>query len=130
MNRDFLSNFEQPKNQPEVAESGDIEWVSNVEVTDYRHGESGHNVCFVWPDGRRKFMEYSRLDSGEINPDNDIVRLMFGTETVELTGIGLLPLFKSLMAHGRKFVYCDDARYNSLSNDEPIVNEIIISTAQ
>ena len=47
---------------------------------------------------------------------------------VELIGLRLEPLFIALQAHRRKYIYCDDPRYNDLSSDsEFVVNEILVS---
>jgi hypothetical protein len=125
MNRDFLSNFEKEDDRTvkSNAVNDSTEESGNGEYVD---GDYPLNVCFVWPDGKRRFAEYSRLSSGEINSDHEMIRLHFGSDTVELTGLALLPLFDSFMDHKRKFVYCDDARYNDLNDTESTVNEINI----
>lgn len=125
MNRDFLSNFEHSDQQSkkEREESVLADPVGDVE---YQNWGQLKYVCFIWPNGNRKFYFYNRLDAGEINPDYDTIKLSFGAEIVELMGLGLLPLFESFMEHRRKYVYCDDSRYNDLTDNEPVVNEIVI----
>ncbi|MXV16899.1 hypothetical protein [Hufsiella ginkgonis] len=125
MNRDFLSNFERSETKRE-APVEDSEGSSAEQDVEFRDGDYIRNVCFVWPDGRRKFIPYGRLDSGEIDDEYETIRLTFGVEIVELTGVRLLPLFYSFMEHKRKIVYCDDPRYNELSDNGSIVNNIVI----
>jgi hypothetical protein len=126
MNRDFLSNFERP-NQDKGDEQTTSDNSEELREAEYGDGDYIRNVCFVWPDGRRKFLNYGRLDSGEINEEQDTINLFFRPENVELVGLRLLPLFEAFIDHKPKFVYCDDARYNELSTDETIINEIIIT---
>ena len=125
MNRDFLSNFERPNPKPETP-GQQIGPAEETESTEFANNEYIRNICFVWPDGVRKFISYARLDSGELNADQDTIRLLFGAETVELTGLNLLLLFEAFMEHRRKFVYCDDPRYNDLIDEGPVVNNIVI----
>jgi len=128
MNRDFLSNFERPKPKREEPPA-EAEASTLPDEAEYTESEYPLNVCYVWPEGNQAFSEYSRLAGGKINADYTCIQLNFGGEIVELTGIALLPLFESLMGHRRKFIYCDDARYNDLVEDAPVVNEINITQA-
>ena len=126
MNRDFLANFERPKKAGHQEERP-VDTSEELREAEYGEGDYIRNVCFVWPDGRRKFLNYGHLDSGEINVEQDTIHLFFRAESVELIGLRLLPLFEAFMDHKPKFVYCDDARYNELSTDETIINEILIT---
>jgi len=130
MNRDFVSNFDSSfkKKQEHKPEPFEPDESKDVE---YSGHEYIRNLYLVWPEGKRVFFAYNRLDSGYINEDQTSLRLMFGSDIVELTGIKLLPLLNSISTHKRKYVYCDDARYNHLNDDdEPIVNDIVISQAK
>jgi hypothetical protein len=123
MNRDFLSNFERLK-KPIEPDSASQEKAKNEAENEFHDGDYIRNVCFVWPEGKQRFFNYIHLDSGEITEDHDTIKLIFGSDTVELVGLRLLPLFTAFLAHKPKYVYCDDARYNELDSDGAIVNEI------
>lgn len=125
MNRDFLSNFERPS-KPKSTPVEPEQEEANMDENEFSDNDYVRNVCFVWPDGRRKFMNYGRLDSGEISPEKDNIRLFFGSEVIELIGLNLENLFTSFALHKRKYVFCDDARYNDLNEDDnaTIINEI------
>lgn len=125
MNRDFLSNFER-LNKPKSAPAKPEPEETIMDDNEFSDSDYVRNVCFVWPDGRQKFISYSRLDSGEISPEKDNIRLFFGSDVIELIGINLETLFTSFALHKRKYVFCDDARYNDLIEDESaaIINEI------
>jgi len=89
---------------------------------------NARNVCFCWPDGRMKFINYAYLISGEYVPESGTIVLRFSTELVELNGSHLLPLFNELMQHLPKLVKCSDARYNAtLQESETVINDIIIT---
>jgi len=126
MSRDFLSNFEQPERKQEMPTNGD-DLSPDSEAVEYEGGEYRQNLCFVWPDRPRTFYEYHALYKGAINADYTTIRLYFGQEVVELVGIYLMPLFNSIMAHKRRLIYCDDARYNEISESDFVVNEINLS---
>jgi hypothetical protein len=129
MNRDFLSNFERPidQNDQDALENSVLSYAQNSE---YETDGNSRFVCFVWPSGKHMSAYYNRLDKCEINDDQDCIRLVFGTETIELKGVRLFPLFLSIMIHKRKLIYCDDARYNDLADEnDGVVNNISISAS-
>lgn len=93
------------------------------------YNEESHtrNICFIWPDGKRKFLSYGYLVSGEYSPDESNITLAFTTEILVLKGVNLESLFYEVMNHMAKQVVCTDARYNLIGEDQKfVVNEILI----
>jgi hypothetical protein len=126
MNRDFLSNFE-PENKKAQTETTEETTIPiNENDDEFTHHDYIRNISFIWPDGKWHFMNYSRLDSGSIDAEQTLIRLSFGSETIELIGVRLLPLLKSLIAQRKKYIYCDDERYNQLHDDDAVVNNVIL----
>lgn len=126
MSRDFLSNFEPPKTTKSEFTDTAQSYAPDKEDLEYSESDYVRNLYLVWPDGHRHFINYNRLDSGSVDEAQQQLRFNFGNEVVELLGIRLLPLFNSISTHKRKYVYCDDERYNELDNCMPTVNEINI----
>lgn len=83
--------------------------------TDANYQTPGHarNVCFVWSNGKRLFLNYAYLISGEFNPNeekNQIV-LNFSSHKVLLSGYNLEPLYSSLLDHLPRLISEMDSRY-------------------
>lgn len=99
-----------------------------VEETDHYVRESNtRNVCFVFPDGNRKFLNYGYLVSGDYMPDAGLITLEFTNCTITLNGIHLEALFYEFMQHLPKEIKCVEDRYNALEEKErPVVNKIKI----
>lgn len=94
---------------------------------DKSYPDEGHarSICFVWPDGRRMFLNYSFLVSGEYLPDESNIVLTFTSNTFVLKGVNLEGLFYDIIRQQAKQVTCIDARYNVVGDGEKfIVNEI------
>lgn len=93
--------------------------------------EEGHfrNICFVWQNGKRIFLNYSYLIAGEYLPDESIIKLTFTSHKFILKGVNLENLFYEIMYQFAKQVTCVDVRYNLIGEDERfVVNEIILNT--
>ncbi|KAA2241533.1 hypothetical protein F0L74_16695 [Chitinophaga agrisoli] len=85
------------------------------------------NVCFVWLDGRRVFLNYGYLVSGDYDPVEGRIVLAFTSHVLTLTGIHLESLFYEFMQHVPRQIICTDPRYNAtVERNTPTVNEIII----
>lgn len=85
------------------------------------------NLCFVWPNGRKKFFSYSYLITGEYDPEKSTITLTFTSDTVIMKGLRLDALFSELLSLSPKKIVCADERYNSLVEDDwYLVNEIEI----
>jgi hypothetical protein len=97
------------------------------ESSSFPTGSNVRNVCFAWPDGRKLFLNYSYLVSGEYIPDQAAIVLAFTTHTISLKGVMLESLFDDLLAYIPKVISCTDARYNALAGEkEIVVNEICV----
>jgi hypothetical protein len=68
--------------------------------------QPGHmrNVCFVWPDGRRLFLGYAYLVSGELKVDGEMneITLTLSSQTLTIKGYRLEDLYNAIMEQG----YC------------------------
>ncbi len=85
------------------------------------------NLGFVWPDGRRMFLNYSYLVSGEYKPGDNSICLAFTTHQVVMKGVRLGGLFEELMGQLPRLVHCTETRYNAtLSQDEYAVNQMTV----
>ena len=92
---------------------------------------SGHtrNVCFVWSNEKRLFLNYAYLVSGEFNPNEEknLITLTFSSHTVSLSGYNLESLHSALMDHLPRLIFEVDSRYALNSEkEEVIVIKIII----
>jgi hypothetical protein len=97
----------------------------------YKTFESvGHvrNLCLTWPDGKRKFMNYAYLVSGEYSPEEGRIILIFTSETIVLVGIRLNLLFNDLLSHLPLDIVMIEQRYSStVKNNEFAVHQIEVS---
>lgn len=91
---------------------------------EYKVSSSIRNVCFVWQDGRRKFLNYAYLVSAEYMPDDSIIELTFTSTKISLKGIKLDILHEKLLFHLPITIICQDLRYSQLSRADYCVNEI------
>lgn len=95
--------------------------------SNYESGTHVRNLCLVWPDGNRKFYNYAYLVAGEFLPTENVIRLIFTSETVVLEGNCLLPLFTELLDHLPKIITCTKDRYAALADEDvPFVTKISI----
>lgn len=128
MNQGFKLKYNEmqennPANNPDGAEQA-------PKADDYKYIAVGHvrNICFVWVDGKRVFLSYAYLISGEYNPEEAAIRLIFTTHSVLLKGNHLESLFYELMAQITRQIVCVDSRYDVLSEDKlPSVHQITLT---
>lgn len=81
----------------------------------------------IWPDGKRIFLHYSYLVSGECTPDETTVSLVFSSQTVTIKGRNLGELFEGISQQLVREISCADERYNeTLEEKDMVVNEIDI----
>lgn len=87
------------------------------------------NLCFVWPDGRRVFLNYSYLVAAEYLPEAPLIRLTYTTHMVELKGIRLEKLYNELMDYLPRVIACIDKRYDKAAEDDdsPLVHDITVT---
>lgn len=84
------------------------------------------NLCFVWPDGKKKFLNYAYLVSGEYLPEENSIKLAFTSETILIKGDRLEGLFEQLLNHEPKRIVCTDERYAAIDDSGIFVTEILI----
>lgn len=93
------------------------------------YSTTGHvrNLCFVQTDGRRLFLNYAYLVSGEYSPEVNTIKLVYTTHEIMLKGRNLEGLFESLMGHVPRQIMAVEKRYDGTKEDsEIVVNEIIV----
>lgn len=93
----------------------------------YQSSGPARNVCFVWSNEKRLFLNYAYLVSGEFNPNEEknLITLTFSSHKVSLNGYNLETLFAALMEHLPRIIIEVDSRYTLLgSSKEVIVVEI------
>ncbi|HTN46359.1 MAG TPA: hypothetical protein VL098_08440 [Flavipsychrobacter sp.] len=100
----------------------------NESVATERYSTQSHvrNIVFVLRDGPRYFLNYSYLVCTE-QQDNETLLLHFTTHLVQLTGKRLDVLFLDLADHLPRIIGCTEPRYDLLTDDLPVVHEIIIT---
>ena len=126
MSQDFKFKFDRMRDNDPTGSADNESAAGNAEK--YESGGHGRNIGFVWADGKRMFLSYSYLISGEYMPGDNTIILTFTTHKVLLKGVLLENLYGELMAHLVRIVTAKDVRYNSLiENDQYAVNEIIVS---
>ena len=97
------------------------------------YSTTGHvrNLCLVQTDGKRLFLNYAYLVSGEYSPESNTIKLVYTTHEITLTGRNLEGLFESLMAHVPRQIVAVDKRYEGTKKEsEIVVNEINIVNKQ
>ena len=95
----------------------------------YTEESHARNICFVWHNNNRIFMNYSFLVSGEYSPDTNTIILTFTTHIFILKGVNLESLFYDFMDQLSKQIVCKDVRYNLIGESERFsVNEIQMTT--
>ena len=94
---------------------------------DETYPEEGHvrNLCFVQQNGKRCFLNYSYLVSGEYDPDENTITLIYTTHKIFMKGVNLESVYYKIMEQQIRQIVCMHTRYNVVGKDsEPVVNEI------
>lgn len=126
MNQSFSERFAQMREN--ALTGGEPQVSPNGGDAKYPTAGNTRNLCFVWPDGKRMFINYAYLVSGEYRPAEGSIVLIFTSHTVTLKGTTLEPLFEDLMGQVTRQVVCMDSRYTETTDeDQVVVTEIIIS---
>ena len=128
MNQGFKLKYNEmqennPANNPDSAEQA-------PKAGDDKYTAAGHvrNICFVWIDGKRMFLSYAYLISGEYDPEISCIELNFTTHKIVLKGIDLQELFYEIMSQMVRQIICSDSRYNEIDEiQKSIVNEVVIT---
>lgn len=97
-------------------------------LTLHEDDSSVRNLCLVWEDGRRAFLNYAYLIAGEFEPNEDknTIKLSFSSHSVMLQGYRLESLFAALLDHLPRSINAIDSRY-ALTNDDQAPAVITIS---
>ena len=127
MNPEFKLRFDQMR-------QGDPSRSDSQNVTDGDNGVShptgyARNLCLVWPDGRRFFLNYAYLIGAEFNVGEDMnqISLNFSSYTAILKGYGLEPLYMQLLDHLPKIVFAIEPRYAlNKSDTESLVVSMLV----
>lgn len=92
------------------------------------HAEASavRNICFVQPDGKKTFLNYAYLVSGEYSPDDSTIKLTFTTHIVTLKGNNFEELFDALNKHEPKTIIAVDKRYSEIGEGKNTVTSILI----
>ncbi len=97
------------------------------EIENYSTAGQVRNLCFVQTDGKRLFLNYAYLVSGEYSPEANTIKLVYTTHEITLKGRNLEGLFESLMGHAPRQIVAVEKRYEGVKEETAIiVNEIII----
>ncbi|MBK8227485.1 MAG: hypothetical protein IPK70_09970 [Flavobacteriales bacterium] len=126
MNQDYKSRYgEMQANDPTTPEQDASD---KAAVENYPAQSNVRNIIFERSDGRRFFLNYSYLMfCDELEPETCIL-LIFTSHSVTLKGLRLKGLLDELANHLPKLITATDPRYNAtLSNDQPVVNEIVLT---
>lgn len=101
--------------------------------TDKEHYPSYGNVrnlCFIWPNGRMLFLNYSYLIAAESNTVFSEMNLIFSTHIVTLKGFNLQMMFFDLMDQRLRLITCIEERYLSLQPEgAAVICEIFVKDA-
>ena len=95
-----------------------------------QYGTPGHlrNVCFGWPEGKRLFLSYSYLVSGELasGEDGQTITLAFTSHIVVVQGYGLDEMYYALMEQSQRLILASESRYEDAvdTGDMPVVTKI------
>jgi hypothetical protein len=123
MNQKYKLKFDELwENDPTQKEAGEER--SKQSFPSVSHAR---NLCIVWEDGKRMFLNYAYLISGELQPEDSTIALLFTTHSVQIKGSNLENLYEEFTGHLIKQITCTDERYNAtVGTDETVVNEITV----
>jgi hypothetical protein len=129
MSHDFKLNYDQLLSGNTGKRENSSEQTGKAQEEFYPSEGHVRNLCFVLLDGRKLFLNYAYLVSGDYSPEEGSITLSYTTHKVIIKGYNIELLFYDLMHHTRKHIICMDTRYNSIAEKESsVVNMIIIQT--
>jgi hypothetical protein len=134
MSQNFKLNFEQMRrgeqNEESQPNADNQSAQQNDAFSTYPAVGNGRMLCFVWPDGKRVFLNYAYLISGELKqeePDGLYIILTFSSGQVTMKGTGLEVLYEALVNQSPKTILVSDSRYIQLDDsNETVVTEITL----
>lgn len=107
MNRNFKLRFDQMK------EGNPAEGEPQASALPEEEFTRPLNLCLVWPDGKRFFLNYSYLVAGELDleGEHNQIHLHFTAYDVLLKGYGLQDLFMALLEQWPAQLMAIEPRY-------------------
>lgn len=128
MSQGFKLKYDQMRESDPTSPQAKPETPSRAFDEFYENEGHTRNICFVWRDGKRMFLNYGYLIFVEYFPDKNSIVLSFTSHIITLTGVNFEGLFYDLMQHLPKQIICTDPRYNIIDeNDKALVNEIQVT---
>ena len=123
MSLSFKNNLEEMRENNPADEQA---LKANYNASEY-YETPGHvrNICFVWPDGSMKSMNYAFLLKGEYFSNDGSITLIFTSAKIILKGYNLIYIFKDIHSHSVKELTILDARYESITDNKIQVSEIL-----
>ncbi len=106
---------------------------TNEEGSFYDAPNHARNLCLIWPDGKRKFLNYAYLVGGEFTADGErnVITLNFSAYLVTLKGYSLEALFDAILDQLPRRIVQVDARYMHRENErEIVIIDIAVQTAR
>ncbi len=111
MNREFKLRYDQMRE----GDPAKTEETAPPNADNGLYHAPGHarNLCLVWSDGKRFFLNYAYLLAGEftVGDEKNEIILHFSSHTVTLKGYGLESLFMALLDHLPRIINAMDERY-------------------
>lgn len=129
MNQGFRSKFDKMRDGDPTNRHDGMQSAVGADNEVYSGYGNIRNICFAWPNGRRFFLNYAYLISGDFAPEDNSIILGWTTHTVILKGYRLHLLFDDLMQHLPRQIVSIDPRYNVTEDkNAPVVNDIVVVT--
>jgi hypothetical protein len=126
MNPKFKDKFEELRNNDPSKKDGEKSHPQDTEH--YDTPGNTRTLVFEWGDGRKLFLNYAYLVSGELTgaEDTHTLSLTFTSHTITLKGYALEPVFSDIMLQRLKMVTETNPRYASAEKGEKnVIFEIL-----
>ena len=110
MNQGFKLRFDQMRESDPTNPDTSSD-VNEAEM--YQQPGYVRNLCLVWPDGRRIFLNYAYLVAAEFEPgsEKNQIKLSFSSHTILVEGYSLGKLFMALLDHVPRLITVINPRY-------------------
>ena len=122
MNPDFRLHYDRLRENDPTKPGNE----ANEAGTFYDAPGHAHNLCLVWPDGKRQFLNYAYLVGGTFTPGEEINEIMlnFSAYTVTIKGYSIESLFTALLDQTAKKILQMEQRYATAGTSS--VLEIVV----
>lgn len=99
----------------------------SADIRLYEKPGFARNVDFVLADGRRFFRNYAYLTGADYNPAENMIVLVFTSDSVTIKGRNLAKLYAAFLKHSVETVRCTEPRYLGTKGEaEVVVGEIVL----